>query len=134
MKYLKYKKGKVKNCLETQSINLKFGLLGIQALQKCKITNKQLESIRRTISNKTKRQAKIWFRIFPDTPITKKPTEVRMGKGKGNIDSWIAKVNKGKILFEISGKDINLIKKTLKIALKKLPIKTNIISKYEELK
>lgn len=132
-KFKKYRKGRISPCYETKAINLQFGIYGIQALEKSKLTSKQLESVRRTITNYVKRKVKIWIRAFPDVPLTKKPLEVRMGRGKGNVNIWVCKVNKGKILFEVAGPNPKLLILALKQAQNKLPIKTQIISKIEDL-
>lgn len=132
-KFKKYQKGRINPCHETRAINLQFGIYGIQALEKTKLTSKQLEAIRRTITNYMKRKVKIWIRAFPDTPLTKKPLEVRMGRGKGNVSIWVCKVNKGKILFEVAGPNPQMLVAALKQAQNKLPIRTQIISKFEDL-
>ena len=108
-KYRKAHKGRIRTKTESKSNSLKFGIFGLQALEKGKITAKQIEAVRKTISNFMKRSGKIWIRIFPDTPITAKPTEVRMGKGKGNVSYWVSKVKPGKILYEVSGKNNKII-------------------------
>lgn len=133
-KYKKQQKKRIKSNIKNKSlVNLHFGMYGIQALEESKITARQIESVRRSLTNFTKRQIKIWIRVFPNVPITKKPTEIRMGRGKGNIDYWIAKVRKGDILFEVDGKNINLIRAALKNAKVKLPLHTKIVQKYEDL-
>jgi large subunit ribosomal protein L16 len=128
-KFKKSRKYKIKNNCETKTNELKFGIYGLQALEIGKITAKQIEAVRRTITGFMKRKGKVWIRIFPDLPVSEKPTEVRMGKGKGNVSYWVAMVKPGRILFEVSSKDINIIEEALKYASIKLPIKTQIISR-----
>lgn len=126
-KFKKLQKGRIKKNLNYKSNELKFGHYGIKALEKGYITAKQIEATRRTITNTMKRSGKVWIRIFPAIPITKKPIEVRMGKGKGNVHSWICKVQGGKVLFEVSGNNSYLIIKALHKAINKLPISTKLI-------
>lgn len=132
-KYAKRRKGVIKPRFENKSNTLNFGVFGIQALEKGKITARQIEAVRRTITNLTKRQAKVWIRIFPDYPKTAKPTEIRMGRGKGNLDEWICKVNKGRILFEVAGRNKKTLKEILEFTAIKFPIAVKIISKSEDL-
>jgi len=98
-------------------------------LEAGRIKSSQIESVRKNIKRKIKKSGKIWINIFPDLPITSKPSEVRMGKGKGNIDHWVTKIVPGKILFEVLGNDKQLLKNSLKSAANKLPIKTTIIER-----
>nr|YP_009688838.1 ribosomal protein L16 [Cafileria marina]QEF30262.1 ribosomal protein L16 [Cafileria marina] len=133
-KFNKYQKSRIKSCLENKSIKPRFGFFAIQALEQCKLTSKQLTSIQKILQNKIKKEAKVWLRCYPDIPVTKKPTEVRMGKGKGSVHQWIAKIPKGKIIFEITGKNHNFIKKVLNNCLNKLPVKTIIITKLDKIK
>lgn len=128
-KFKKNNKGRNNTKIESKSNKLRFGIQGIQALEKGKITAKQIEAIRRTITNFTKRKAKVWIRIFPDFPITQKPSEVRMGKGKGNVSYWVANVKPGRILYEIAGADNSLLEKALLNTCKKFPIKVRIIKR-----
>lgn len=128
-KYRKNNKGRNNVKIELKANKLQFGMCGLQALEKGQITARQIEAVRRTITGFTKRTAKIWIRIFPDFPITRKPTEVRMGKGKGNVSHWVAKVNPGRILYEVSGKNLLLLDKALKLASNKLPINVKIIKR-----
>lgn len=129
LKYRKYQKKRIANNVESKSNKLHFGNFGIQSLEKGRITARQIESVRRTIANSMKRKGKIWIRIFPDIPITQKPAEVRMGKGKGNVNFWIAVVKPGKILYEVSGLNSQIIKKALEIAITKLNVKARIIER-----
>jgi len=124
LKFKKTKKGKlVKLSFKNKLI---FGTIGLKAAEAGILNSRQIESARQSITRKTKRKAKIWIRIFPDLPITKKPTGVRMGKGKGQISHWGARVRGGTVLFEVCGTNFNLIITALKTAGTKLPIKTKI--------
>jgi len=125
-KYKKLRKGKLPN-LEYKSTSLKFGTIGLKAAESGTITAKQLESARQAITRKLKRKGKIWIRIFPNYPITKKPTEVRMGKGKGSVSYWAAKVGGGTILFEICGVTMQKAISAFNTGGAKLPVKTLII-------
>jgi large subunit ribosomal protein L16 len=125
-KYKKLRKGKLPN-LEYKSTSLKFGTVGLKAAESGTITAKQLESARQAITRKLKRKGKIWIRIFPNYPITKKPTEVRMGKGKGSVSYWAAKVGGGTILFEICGVTMQKAISAFNTGGAKLPVKTLII-------
>lgn len=127
-KYKKYRKGKI-NKKTNSLVTLNFGNFGIKALESGRVTGNQLESVRRNIKKKLRKYDKIWINVFPDTPITLKPLEIRMGKGKGNVDYWIAKINPGKILFEVSALDEKLVIECLKSAANKLPLKTSIIKR-----
>lgn len=127
-KYKKYHKGRYN--LKTTSISLlKWGSFGLKSLEAGRISSSQIESVRRNINRKIKKFGKIWINIFPDLPVTSKPSEIRMGKGKGNVDYWVAKVSPGKIIFEILGSDNQLIYNSLKSASNKLSIKTLIIKR-----
>ena len=125
-KYKKYHKGKT-NKKTNSLVTLNFGDFGLKALESGRLTGNQLESVRINMKRKLRKYDKIWINVFPDTPITSKPLETRMGKGKGNVDYWVAKISPGKILFEISALDKGLILECLKSAANKLPIKTSII-------
>lgn len=132
-KFLKKQKGRIKGRFENRSNNLKFGVFGIQALEAGKLTARQIEAIRRTITNLTKREAKIWIRVFPDFPVTAKPTEIRMGRGKGSVDQWVCKVNKGRILFEVTGKNLNVLRNILNYTKIKFPFKVQIVTRSTDL-
>ena len=105
-----------------------FGDFGLKALGRGRITARQIEAARRVMTRHIKRGGRIWIRIFPDKPITKKPAEVRMGKGKGNIDRWVVRVKPGTIMFEVDGVDKQLAKEAFALAAAKLPIKTSFIA------
>jgi large subunit ribosomal protein L16 len=103
----------------------------LKALEPAWITNKQIEAARVAISRTLKRGGKIWIRIFPDKPYTKKPAETRMGKGKGNVEGWVAVVKPGRIMFEIGGVSRDVAEEALKLAADKLPIKTKFVARTE---
>ena len=124
-KYRKVRRGRLKK-LEFKSNSVKFGELGLKAQVAGMITANQIEAARRTIARKIKRKGKIWIRIFPDLPITAKPTESRMGKGKGAVSYWVARVRGGTTLFEICGVPKHIAVEALKAGSKKLPVKTKI--------
>ena len=111
---------------------LYFGEYGLQALERDWITNRQIEAARVAITRYMKRGGKVWITIFPDKPITKKPAETRMGKGKGNPEEWVAVVKPGRIMFEIGGVDEAVAKEALRLAQHKLPNKTKIVKRGEE--
>ena len=124
-KLKKTRKGKIQK-LEFKSNNLKFGVIGIKAATSGIITARQIEAARQAITRKTKRKGKIWIRVFPDLPVTSKPREARMGKGKGAISFWAARVRGGTVLFEICGIKENIASDALRLGGNKLPIKTSI--------
>ena len=128
-KFRKNNKSRSRAKFESKANCLKFGTHGIQALERGRISAKQIEAVRRTITNFLKRKGKVWIRIFPDLPITNKPSEVRMGKGKGNVSFWVAPVKPGRILYELAGADYNLLSNALKFAATKLPINTKILTR-----
>jgi len=116
---------------ENKSNRLHFGDFGLQALQHGFLTAKQIEAVRRTITAKLKRKGKVWIRAFPDYPRTAKPKEVRMGRGKGNVDHWVCYVKPGRILFEVKtqNKDSNVAKEALSFSLRKVPFSAQVISR-----
>lgn len=124
-KYKKTRKGTLKK-LEFKANSIKFGELGLKAKVSGMISARQIEAARRAIARKIKRKGKIWICIFPDLPITSKPTESRMGKGKGAVSHWVARVRGGTTLFEICGIPNHIAIEALKSGSKKLPIKTKI--------
>lgn len=127
LKFKKLKKGKLVK-YKFKSNFLTFGTIGLKACEAGLISNRQLEAARQAIVRKIKRNGKIWMRVFPNYPVTKKPTEIRMGKGKGNVVYWSAKVSGGTILFEICGVNKNIAIAAFKTGAAKLPIKTIIFS------
>ena len=106
-----------------------FGEFGLKAMEPAWITNRQIEAARVAITRHVKRGGKIWIRIFPDKPITKKPTEVRMGKGKGSPEAWVAVIKPGRILFEMEGVDKAMAKEAMRLASHKLPMKTKFVAR-----
>ena len=125
-KYRKVQKGRVKG-LAHRGNTLAFGSFGLKALESVWITARQIEATRIAMTRAMKRQGQVWIRIFPDKPITKKPAEVRMGKGKGAPEYWASVVKPGKILFEMDGVDLMLAQKAMRLAAHKLPIKAKFI-------
>jgi large subunit ribosomal protein L16 len=108
---------------------LNFGSYGLKAVEPERITARQIEAARRAITRHMKRQGRVWIRIFPDLPVTDKPAEVRMGKGKGAVDYWAARVHPGRIMFEIDGVADDIARDALKLGAAKLPIKTRIVTR-----
>ena len=107
--------------------NLDFGSFGLKATEPERITARQIEAARRAITRHMKRQGRVWIRIFPDLPVSAKPTEVRMGSGKGSIDRWVSKVKPGRIMFEIDGVAEDIAREALRLGAMKLPITTRIV-------
>jgi len=130
-KFRKSFKYKPKNILLEEDLH--FGLYGLKALEIGRITNKQIEAARRAITRKLKREGRLWIHVFPHIPVTSKPTEVRMGKGKGALSYWAAQINPGKLLFEIDGVSIELAKQALAYGAGKLPLKTKFVQKTNHL-
>jgi len=108
-----------------------FGEFGLKALQPCWLTNRQIEAARIAMTRYIKRGGKIWIRVFPDKPVTKKPAETRMGKGKGAPESWVAVIKPGRILFEIEGVSEVLAREALRLAANKLPMKTRFVTRRD---
>lgn len=125
-KYRKAQKGKMKGNAKRGS-ELAFGTFGMKAMEETFITSRQLEAARVAVTRHMKREGQLWIRIFPDKPITKKPAEVRMGKGKGSPELWVAVVKPGRILFEAEGVPIELAKEAMRLAAQKLPITTKFV-------
>jgi len=130
-KFRKLHKGRIKGVAKGGAA-LNFGSHGLKALQPERVTARQIEASRRAITRAMKRQGRVWIRIFPDTPVSKKPTEVRMGKGKGSIEFWAAKVKPGRIMFEIDGVPDDVARLALELGAAKLPIKTRIVTRIGE--
>mgnify|MGYP006410164267 FL=1 len=107
--------------------NVSFGDIGLQATGRCRMTARQIEAARRAMTRHVKRQGKIWIRVFPDKPITKKPLEVRMGKGKGSVEYWIAQIKPGTMLYELQGVPEEIAREAFTLAAAKLPVKTKFI-------
>ena len=128
MKFRKKQKGRIRG-QATRGTTLTFGEFGLVAAEKGGISSRQIEAARVAMTRKTKRGGQVWIKLFPDTPVSKKPAEVRMGKGKGSVDHYVAKVKPGRILYEISGVESSLAKEALMLAAAKLPIKTKLLVK-----
>lgn len=109
-----------------------FGEYGLQALEPAWVTGAQIEAARRTITRFIKRGGKLWIRVFPDKPVTKKPAEVRMGSGKGPVDHWVAVVRPGRMMFEIGGVQQDLMREALRLAAHKLPVSTRVVEREHE--
>lgn len=132
-KFRRHQKGRMKGNAQKGS-SLAFGSFGLKALDSHWITNRQIESARVALTRYMKREGKVWIRIFPDKSVTKKPLEVRMGKGKGAPDHWVAVVRPGRILFEIEGVPSDVAHEAFRLAAQKLPIKTKVVVRrdYQE--
>lgn len=122
-KFRKQQKGRLRG-LATRGSRVSFGEYGLRATTGGRVTARQIEAARRAITRHVKRGAKIWIRVFPDKPITKKPLEVRQGKGKGNVEYWVAQVRPGTVLYEMEGVDEELAREAMRLAAAKLPVKT----------
>ena len=127
-KFRKAHKGRIHGLAKGGAF-LNFGSYGMKALQPERITARQIEAARRAITRHIKRQGRVWIRIFPDVPVTKKPTEVRMGKGKGSVEFWAAKVKPGRIIFELDGVNEDLAREALALGSAKLPIRTKFVTR-----
>ena len=127
-KFRKQFKGRIHGAAKGGT-TLSFGEVGLKAIEPERVTARQIEAARRAIARHTKRQGRIWLRIFPDVPVTKKPAEVRMGSGKGGVELWIARVKPVRILFEIGGVNPQIAKEALELGAAKLPIKTRIVTR-----
>ena len=125
-KFRRMQKGRMKG-LAQRGNQLAFGSFGLKAMDSTWITGRQIEAARQAIVRYMKREGQIWIRIFPDKPITKKPAEVRMGKGKGNPEGYVAPVTPGRIMFEIEGGPFEIAKEALRLGAQKLPIETKLI-------
>lgn len=127
MKYRKYMKGRNRGYARS-GYKLAFGDIAFKAVEAGRINSRQIEAARIAATRHIKRQGKIWIRVFPDKPLTKKPLEVRMGKGKGAIDQWVMNIKPGRIIFEMGGVDESLAREALALAMHKLPFKTKIVT------
>ncbi len=125
-KFRKAHKGRIKGAAKGGT-DLNFGAFGLKAMEPDRITARQIEAARRALTRHMKRAGRVWIRVFPDVPVSKKPTEVRMGKGKGSVEFWAARVKPGRIMFEIDGVTPEVAKVALELAAAKLPIKTRIV-------
>ena len=131
VKFRKQMRGRMSG-IATRGAAISFGEYGLKALEPAWITGRQIEAGRIAMTRFVKRGGKIWIRIFPDKPITKKPAETRMGKGKGAPEGWVAVVKPGRILFEMEGVDEERAREAMRLAAQKLPIKTKFVSRKEE--
>ena len=125
-KFRRMQKGRMKGIAQRGN-QLAYGSFAIKALDSAWITGRQIEAARQAITRYMKREGQLWIRIFPDKPITKKPAEVRMGKGKGDPAGWVAPVTPGRVLFEVEGVSFDIAKEALRLAAQKLPVKTKFI-------
>ena len=126
--YRKQQRGRMKGCA-TRNVEISFGDFGLMALEQAWITNRQIEASRVAISRHVKRGGKLWIRVFPDKPITKKPAETRMGTGKGPVEYYVAVVKPGRVLFEMEGVDDPTAKKAFHLAAHKLPVATKVVKR-----
>ena len=130
VKFRKRFKGRTTG-LAHRGSEISFGTYGLQAMEPGWITARQIEAARRAITRQMKRQGRVWIRIFPDVPVTDKPAEVRMGKGKGSVEFWAARVHPGRIMFEIDGVPDDVAREALRLGAAKLPVKTRIVSRID---
>jgi large subunit ribosomal protein L16 len=131
VKYRRRQKGRMRGLAHSGS-SVDFGEFGLKALEPGWITNRQIEAARIAMTRYTKRGGKIWIRVFPDKPITKKPAETRMGKGKGAPEGWVAVIKPGRILYEMEGLPIEVAKEAMRLAAHKLPIRTKFVTRFGE--
>ncbi|HUH32896.1 MAG TPA: 50S ribosomal protein L16 [Daejeonella sp.] len=129
-KFRKMQKGKMKG-LATRGAELAFGSFGIKSLEPAWITSRQIEAARIAVTRFMKREGQVWIRIFPDKPVTKKPAEVRMGKGKGAPEYWVAVVRPGRMIFEAEGVPLEVAKEALRLAAQKLPVQTRFVTRRD---
>ena len=130
VKFRKRQKGRIRGAAHKGS-KVSFGEYALQALESGRITARQIEAARIAMTRHVKRGGKIWIRLFPDKPITKKPAETRMGKGKGNVEEWVAVVKRGRVLYEMEGVDDTVAREALRLAAHKLPIRTRVTTRAE---
>jgi large subunit ribosomal protein L16 len=130
-KYRKQFKGRIHG-LAKGGFSLNFGSHGLKSLQPERVTARQIEAARRAITRQMKRQGRVWIRIFPDVPVSDKPAEVRMGKGKGSVEYWAARVAPGRIMFEVDGVPDDVAREALRLGAAKLPVKTRIVTRIGE--
>lgn len=127
-KFRKQRKGRNRG-IATRGSRVSFGEYGLKATTRGRITARQIEAARRAITRHVKRGGKLWIRIFPDVPVTKKPLEVRMGNGKGNVEFWVAKVQPGRVLYEIEGVPEDVAREAFRLAAAKLPVKATFVTR-----
>ena len=129
VKYRKTQKGRMRG-KATKGSTVSFGQYGLKAIKPGRISNRQIEAARIAITRHAKRGGKLWIRVFPDRPFTKKPAETRMGKGKGSPEGWVAVVRPGRILYEVEGLSDEVAREALRLASQKLSIKTKVVTRY----
>jgi large subunit ribosomal protein L16 len=129
--YRKQFKGRIHGAAKGGT-DLNFGAFGLKALEPNRVTAREIEAARRAITRQMKRQGRVWIRIFPDVPVTGKPTEVRMGKGKGSVDYWACRVKPGRIMFEIDGVNEETAREALRLGAAKLSVKTRFVQRIAE--
>ncbi len=129
-RYRKAHKGRIRGVAKGGT-RLTFGAYGLKAVEPNRITSNQIEAARRAINHHMRRQGRVWIRIFPDVPVSKKPTEVRMGKGKGSTEYWAARVKPGRVMFEVDGVAAAVAKEALRKASMKLPVRCRVIERVE---
>ena len=130
-KFRKAFKGRIHG-VATSGATLAFGQYGLKALEPERVTARQIEAARRALTRFMKRSGRVWIRVFPDVPVSKKPIEVRMGKGKGTPEIWVCRVKPGRILFEVDGIPIEVAREALQLAAAKLPVKTRFVARIAE--
>jgi large subunit ribosomal protein L16 len=129
-KFRKMHKGRISGQAKGGS-DLNFGAFGLKATEPDRVTARQIEAARRALTRHMKRQGRVWIRIFPDVPVSKKPIEVRMGKGKGSVEFWAAKVKPGRVMFEIDGVGEDVAREALRLAAMKLPVKCRVVARED---
>jgi len=127
-KHRKAQKGRIREVAK-RGTTISFGSFGLKALEPIWLNNRQIEAARQALTRSMKREGNVWIRIFPDKPITRKPLEVRMGKGKGSVEYWVCQIQPGKILYEIEGVNEELAREAFALAAAKLPFKTTIVTR-----
>ena len=130
-KFRKQFKGRIHG-IATSGAELTFGSYGLRALEPERVTARQIEAARRAITRHMKRSGRLWIRMFPDVPVSKKPTEVRMGKGKGTPELWVCRVKPGRIMFEVDGVPFDLAKEALRLGAAKLPVRTRFVQRVAD--
>ena len=130
-KYRKAHKGRIKGAASS-AVTLNFGNFGLKAQEPARITARQIEAARRAMTRQMKRSGRVWIRLFPDVPVSKKPTEVRMGKGKGTPELWVCRIKPGRIMFEIDGIPADIAREALRLGAAKLPVRTRFVERVAE--
>jgi large subunit ribosomal protein L16 len=130
-KFRKAHKGRIHG-VATSATKLNFGQYGLKALEPERVTARQIEAARRAMTRHMKRSGRVWIRVFPDVPVSKKPIEVRMGKGKGTPELWVCRIKPGRIMFEIDGVPVEVAREALELAAAKLPIKTRFVERIAD--